>query len=125
MVLNQSVLDWSKVLSGVPQGSVLGRLLFVIFINDIDALVVNGFSKFADDTKLFGVVSSLAYIDSFRSDLNSLCKWSQDWLMLFNLDKCKVMHFGKQNSRADYIMGGKTLAVVTEEKDLKVIVQDD
>ena len=82
------------MISGVPQGSVLGPLLFIIYINDIDCSIVSELSKFADDTKLFGEVSSQDQVGKLQSDLRKLSQWSEDWLMLFNVDKCKVMHFG-------------------------------
>jgi ribonucleases P/MRP protein subunit RPP40 len=125
VMLNQSVSDWSKVLSGVPQGSVLGPLLFVIYINDIDTATVNKLLKFADDTKILSVVSSADQVRQLRLDLVNLFKWSQDWLMLFNLDKCKVMHFGKRNLKEQYYMGGRILEVVDQEQDLGVIIQND
>jgi len=49
-------------------------------------------------------------------------KWSEDWQMKFNIDKCKVMNFGSKNVKADYVMNDKVLNVVSEEKDLGVIV---
>ena len=125
VVLNGCVSSWGKVISGVPQGSVLGPLLFVIFINDIDYSVVNKLIKFADDTKSYGVVSSPEKIDSLRNDLKNLCSWSSDWLMLFNVEKCKVMHFGKNNPKETYTMNGIILQEVVEERDLGVIVQND
>lgn len=125
VVLNGSMSAWSKVISGVPQGSVLGPLLFVIYINDIDNAVHNNLLKFADDTKSYGVVSSPEQVNSLREDLSNLCKWSSDWLMLFNIDKCKVMHFGKNNRKEQYSMCNTTLQVVEEERDLGVIVQND
>ena len=125
VVLNQGYSSWSKVRSGVPQGSVLGPLLFVIFLNDIDSSVVNKLSKFADDTKLYGVVSSQVQVDQLRLDLSGLLKWSRDWQMLFNLTKCKVMHFGSNNVRVGYAMDGVRLERVEEEKDLGVLVQED
>jgi hypothetical protein len=125
VVLNQSVSEWTKVLSGVPQGSVLGPLLFIVYINDIDKSVLSKLSKFADDTKVFSTVSTKAEIEKLRLDLRNLFKWSEDWQMLFNVEKCKIMHFGKNNVKADYSMNGKILEVVNEERDLGVIVQDD
>ena len=107
VVLNGHSSDWSKVLSDVPQGSVLGPLLFVIFINDLEQDIGNRLLKFADDTKLFGVVSSGKGVDGLREDLRKLCDWSAEWLMMFNTDKCKVMHFGKSNSLSVYIMNGE------------------
>ena len=125
VVLNQSCSSWNKVLSGVPQGSVLGPLLFVIFINDIDSSVINKLSKFADDTKLYSTVSTHAQVEQLRIDLSGLFQWSEDWQMMFNLAKCKVMHFGRKNMKAEYSMGGERLDVVDEEKDLGIIIQDD
>jgi len=60
-----------------------------------------------------------------QTDLRSLCNWSQDWQMLFNVDKCKVMHIGHNNYTAKYEMNGKFLDEVTEERDLGVIMQSD
>ena len=88
----------------MPQRSVLGSLLFLIYINDIDDSVCNELLKFADDTKVFSVVSDISDIDRLQNDLVNLCKWSQDWLMFFNVDKCNVMHFGSNNIKAKYVM---------------------
>ena len=63
--------------------------------------------KFADDTKVFRVVPTKNDIYRLQQDLLNLCNWSQDWLMLFNVDKCKVMHIGLNNSKANYEMNGK------------------
>ena len=123
VVLNGSKSKWSRVVCGVPQGSVLGPLLFVIYINDIDESVTSKLLKFVGDTKVFRVVNSTADID--REDLRNLFKWSEDWLMLFNIDKCLMIHFGGQNKRTAYEMGGQSLTVVDCERDLGVIIQAD
>ena len=68
-----------------------------LFINDIDWGISNKLLKFADDTKLVGTVASNAEIESLRSVLRQLYNWSADWQMLFNTDKCKVVHFGHRN----------------------------
>jgi hypothetical protein len=125
VVLNQSNSKWRTVLSGVPQGSVLGPLLFILFINDIDCCVVNKLSKFADDTKVYSTVSDQEHIEQLQIDLQNLFKWSQDWQMLFNTNKCKVMHFGRKNTRAVYSLGDQQLEEVEQEKDLGVIIQKD
>ena len=92
VVLNGEFSDWSDVVSGVPQGSVLGPVLFTVFINDIDQGVVNLIKKFADDTKLIGKVKFEHDIESIWIDLRSLEEWSEKWQLKFNGDKCKVMH---------------------------------
>ena len=84
VVLNGQFLDWEDVLSGVPQGSVLGPLLFVIYINDIDDSVVCKILKFADDTKIYSSVGSATDIENLQSDLYKLISWS-NWQMLFNI----------------------------------------
>jgi ribonuclease P/MRP protein subunit RPP40 len=57
----------------------------MIYINDIDEVVSNRLLKFADDTKLFGVVATAQDIEGLQKDLDNLCSWSKDWLMLFNV----------------------------------------
>ena len=90
-------------LSGVPQGSVLGPLLFVIYINDIDNSVVSRVLKFADDTKIYHIVNTSSDIKTLRADLCNLFSWSTEWQLLFNIEKCHVMHLGYGNPRVDYI----------------------
>ena len=85
-----------------PQGSVLGPILFLIYINDIDESVACKVLKFADDTKIYRTVNSQEDIESLRNDLKNLVKWSLDWQMLFNTDKCKIIHIGHSNCHADY-----------------------
>ena len=88
--INGVLSVWEFVLSGLPQGSVLGPILFLIYINDLDFNVQNCLLKFADDTKLFGSVTSIGNQFLMQNDLSKLWSWSVDWQMLFNIDKCKV-----------------------------------
>ena len=81
---------WAKVLSGVPQGSVLGPLLFLLYINDMDDSIKSSLLKFADDTKVLRKIYSEEDNTQLQKDLDSLVKWSQDWQMTFNTDKCKA-----------------------------------
>ena len=81
--------DWSEVTSGVPQGSVLGPLLFLIFVSDIDEGITNKLLKFADDTKLVGDVSSPEGVESLYEDLELLYKWLQYWGMSFNVQSAR------------------------------------
>jgi len=125
VMLGGQVSDWSEALSGVPQGSVLGPILFVLYINDIDEHINRKILKFADDTKIYHTVNSLKAIDSLRADLHNLVSWSVDWQMLFNIDKCKVMHLEYNNPKVHYVMRTCQLPTATEERDLGVIVSED
>ena len=100
---------WMRVLSGVPQGSVLVALLFLVYINDLDAGLINELLKFADDTKVFGKVTDGSDRESIQEDLNRLVKWADRWKMEFNVKKCKLMHVGKDKVNFNYTMKGNTL----------------
>ena len=125
VILNGSHSSWQNVSSGVPQGSVLGPLLFIIFINDIDLAVDTlhtALSKFADDTKGVRQIITDEDAQQLQKDLDNLFKWSIDWQMLFNLDKCHILHLGKSNPCHTYTLNGHSLEAVNEEKDLGVII---
>ena len=126
VVLNGKYSTWEDVLSGVPQGSVLGPLLFLIFINDLDLAVAKTsiLNKFADDTKLAQVMKSEEDRNTLQRSLDSLVEWSECWGMQFNVAKCKVMHVGRSNHQYEYTMGGNALTKTTEERDLGIIMTD-
>jgi hypothetical protein len=125
VVLNGRASSWKEVLSGVPQGSVLGPLLFLIFINDLDQSVggVQLLRKFADDTKLGHKVSGGSGRGELQAALDGLCSWASTWGMEFNVEKCKVMHVGRGNPGTEYKMLGKALKTTEEEKDVGVRMQ--
>lgn len=122
VTINGNFSDWSKVTSGVPQGSVLGPQLFTIFIDDIDNAVKSKLSKFADDTKLGKMVNNVTDASELQLDLDKLYDWSKQWLMEFNLDKCVCMHMGSKNINFQYNIGGTSLKTVDKEKDLGVLI---
>lgn len=117
--------NWLVVLSGVPQGSVLGPLLFLIYINDLDYGIKNWILKFADDTKLFGKIRGTSDVIKLQDDLDQLLQWAEEWQMLFNTEKCKVMHIGSCSIQRQYCMANQQLDVVNQEKDLGVTISSD
>ena len=125
VVLNGKSSSWSHVKSGVPQGSILGPILFTIFINDLDEEVVEKVSiilKFADDTKIGHVIDSEESWQALQDALVHLCNWADKWEMRFNVEKCKVLHVGKTNKRRPYTMNGRQLETTEMEKDIGVLV---
>ena len=107
--------------SGVPQGSVLGPLLFVIYINDISQGVTSNMSIYADDSKCFDAVSK----NTVQESLKKLDEWSKLSAMDFNVAKSCVIHMGKRNPRIQYTVGGEVIREAASERDLGVQVHED
>jgi hypothetical protein len=98
--INDASSDWIEVTSGVPQGSVLGPILFLIYINDLPDRLTCHCKIFADDTKMYGNPAT----SQIQENINKVCKWSQTWQLSFNTDKTHVMHFGRNNPQTKYYM---------------------
>ena len=123
VVVNGTRSSIAKVTSGVPQGSVLGPVLFLLFINDLPKGISNFIKMFADDTKLFSMPSAVDD-DSLQTDLDLLQDWSTKWLMHFHPEKCKVMKLGRQRSAVQYHMNNVVLEEIEAEKDLGVLIDN-
>uniref|UniRef100_A0A803TL93 Reverse transcriptase domain-containing protein n=1 Tax=Anolis carolinensis TaxID=28377 RepID=A0A803TL93_ANOCA len=124
VLTNASSSSWKEVISGVPQGSVLGPVLFNIFINDLDEGLEGTIIKFADDTKLGGIANTPEDRSRIQNDLDRLERWAKTNKMKFNRDKCKILHFGRKNGNQRYRMGDAWLDSSVCEKDLGVLVDN-
>ena len=121
VVLNGYKSQWKNVLSGVPQGSVLGPLLFILFINDIDNGISSRLFKFADDCKVAKSIHNLEDNIKLQHDLDLLEGWADKWEMTFNTNKCSSLSFGDKDEFS-YSLNGNWLADKNNEKDLGVII---
>ena len=115
--------DLANVISGVPQGTVLGPLLFLIYINDLPECVSSMCSLFADDCLVYRKIESERDIEILQNDLSNLELWARKWLMTFNTDKCEFLQITlKPVTPNSYTLYGRHLKEVTEAKYLGVTI---
>ena len=125
VLINGKFSDWDTVISGVPQGSVLGVILFLIYVMDISngsSLIAphSIFSTFADDTKLAQCVGTPEGVRQLQELLDKLAEWSRKWAMPFNVKKCTVMHLGNHNPQQAYQIDENILESTPIQRDLGV-----
>ena len=120
--INEQISESINISSGVPQGSVLGPLIFLIYINDLcDVIKHSSIYLFADDIKLFNVSSEKS---SIQTDITEIFKWSKKWQLGISYEKSCVLHIGHSNPENSYTFGDK---VINDQnafvQDLGVLVQ--
>jgi retron-type reverse transcriptase len=115
------------VLSGVPQGSILGPILFLLYANDLPDVVEHSkIASIANDTKLFKKIDSTTDAISLQSDLSSLENWSTSSGLVFNQDKCKCQRVTRKKNpiKHEHKINNKSLVVTAKEKDLGIWITD-
>jgi len=119
----------TAVLSGVPQGSILGPVLFLLFINDMPSGIDNKcrLALYADDAKLYMQIKDINDCITLQHQLQHLEAWSIIWKLRFNSDKCKYMSLTRKVTpfQYKYVLNGKNLEKVHEFKDLGVIIESN
>jgi len=126
-ILNNAHSDPCDVLSRVPQGSVLGPLLFLLFINDFPNRVTSNIRLYADDITIYRTIHSNEDILQLQKDLDNLSKWASDWFMTFNVNKCEHLVITKMHSPifSEYKINGCNINKVTSAKYLGVTINHD
>ena len=118
-MIRNGVSDRIKVTSGVPQGSIFGTLLFLIFVNNLYSKALSIAKLFADDTKLYRQIMNIR--DCLQDDLNEFKAWSKIWLINLNATKCIVLRI-REAIKYIYTLGGVNLESVDSQKDLGVTI---
>ena len=128
VTVNGSQSSWKHITSGIPQGSVLGPVLFLVFINDLPEAIEVLMKLFADDAKIYAVVSNDRE-NLVQTSLNRAVNWAKIWRMFFNTSKCHHLHVGKHDTGIRYTMTAnnqeRELEKVESEKDLGVIIDQN
>ncbi len=125
--IGSKVSGWTDVVSGVPQGSVLGPLLFLIFIDDLVAVLPADVRVmlYADDAKLYYIYPPTGWTPILQAALVVLQEWTVAWDLRLAIAKCVAIYFGRVNSKHSYNLLGQELDLVTTVRDLGVTVLED
>ena len=124
VVINGTQSSYVPVTSGVPQGSVLGPILFLVYVNDMPEVIDCVIKMFADDTKLYSKISTEQDKLCLQDSINRIANWTDTWLMQLNIEKCKHMEIGNTTNNSEYNIPHQnnniTIQRVDNEKDMGV-----
>ena len=121
VILNNNESEWSDVISGVAQGSVLGHIMFNIHVSDIPLIVNSPIVQFADDVKMFRTIVTVNDFLQLQQDINLFYEWSRKWQLKFNISKYYLLHLGKPR---EYIIDGTVIKACDVVKDLGVQIDN-
>ncbi len=126
VVVDEEASDFTPVFSVVPQGTVLGLLLFLMFINDLPESTVSKTRLFADDAVLYRQIKDKNDCNIMQNDLASIAIWEKKWQMTFHPQKCKIMHFTRWRKliKIQYTLRGNLLQTVSQAAYLGVELDD-
>ena len=131
VVVAGSESDWAPVLSGIPQGTILGPVLFLCFINEMPQCLKSKVFLYADDSKISRRIADISDCQIMQEDIEAALVYSNTWQLRFNTEKCKAMHIGHhaQSNKFEYSIKAdgesKILEETTLEKDLGVWIDND
>ena len=117
--VEETFSNWAAVISGIPQGSILGPLLFIIYINDLVEYCNSGSEiyLFADDAKMFSYVTQNENNKQLQQDLNKFKEWMDTWLLSLNVDKCRSVSYGRRLEFSNtYTISDNVIAKVDKVK---------
>ena len=124
--VGSSLSPYETVISGIPQGTIIGPTLFILYINDVAELNLSSSLKlYADDVKIYREVSSADEADQLQSDLESVAVFFTDWQLTLNIDKCETIHLGSNNMQRLYEWNNSQIPTQNSCRDLGIKISDN
>jgi len=131
-VINKVKSLCEPVISGVPQGCVLGPIIFILFLNDLPQYV-NSFSPgsadslkmYANDIKIYCIVNTLYQAINFQKTINIISDWCRTWQLTVNISKSSVLHLGRSSLKSSYVVSNCGISVQSFVMDLCIIIDND
>ena len=123
--VNSSTSPYGSVTSGIPQGTILGPLFFIIYIDGLSKIVVNKINLYADDSKLYGLANNDFDKNVFQTDINQIYEFCRLWQLRINGSKCETLHFGTNNPNYLYAINQENVPIKNSYKDLGVMISND